>query len=553
MIMAKRLLSGVIAVLAMVFSTIGFGQEGPYPLYVSKQTGEASAFTGTAGYAADHYESGFAGLSTNGPITVNVAPALTLARDESKTWTGTVTVDGAAAPDPGSSVTASVMGNYTFTYYNYYPDGSSKVVSGSDTLNFVVYSIKVEVPDSTVCLSGNQTQLTASGFPDGGSYEWTTTSSNLSLSNTNQKTVTIQLVGTAGGVEPVRIKYSIGGVTYTADANVLTCNALSNLTAACPHNNRQVGAGGTIEVVPQLIGESITLNAIPHQGEYCGNYPKWSVRGYWTTNLTGTTVDFRAHGFNATPGVPWLFGIEPRSYSISVVDTCGNSKQATVKAYPVNQAGFSWNVGSWLKPAKDAWNALPVKPVEVQWPSDGAKVTFDNAWKERSLDPTAYLWFSASAGFDPLIGVTGRYPILGVPIPSWISKYVDLGLYLVASGAVKFGGNIERGEAGASGQFTASGVLTGGLEGIAKAGSVGKIVLSGSCNILEPSLNVKPFAAESWIKYQAKLDCGKLEAKVSIQVWNGWIEWNQSWLIWEGFNIWEHPSSGQWAYLLQYQ
>lgn len=289
------------------------------------------------------------------------------------------------------------------------------------------------------------------------------------------------------------------------------------------------------------------MNLLPPSGS-----PAWTVNSiYGNDPYTGTPVTWNAHGYDAEGAALWLFNYIPKGYDI----TCnveGQTLSATVKAYPHTTHSLSFNVGEYFNTAETVWNALPVSGVEVQWPADGASISFENGWKERSFDNTAYLWFSGNANLNPLIGIEGRYNFLGgVTLPDWIRDYgVDIGLYAVASGSVGVVGTIERGESGVTGLIEATGTLSVGLEGILAAGDLLSGEASGSWDALVLTLGARP--QNGWVQWRGDLDTGPVTVTVSFKLWGGYIEWGQNWTVWEGANICHLSEGGDWVNLWQY-
>ncbi len=286
----SEMIKGIVIILsALSFSSISLGQN---ILYVSKQTGEKTTFTGTSSYEADEYESGRASLSTTGPITASVSPGLSLdrdqskkrtivsspslsiGRDQSKTWTGEVTVDVAAAPAPGSSTSASVTGNYTFTYYDYHGPGQDTTVTGFARLHFTIYSIKVDILDITCLCIGEPTQITAQSYQAGGSYQWSVISGNVTLQNSNQSIVTA--TGNSAGEAKLEVTYYFGLVT-TSD------------TLTLPIIDIEITTTENLEIVQEAPFEiALTASIIPNSRTI-----GWKVAGpgkyfiTWTATQTG--------------------------------------------------------------------------------------------------------------------------------------------------------------------------------------------------------------------------------------------------------------------------
>ncbi len=230
-----------------------FGQSAG-SLYLSKQTGEFSRLTGTGSKSTDRYENGTVTMSHTGPISWSIDPSdLSISPNESKSWSGDVQPDVAAGPSPGSSVEATITGDYDVNYSRpagtgsggtvtstyscgdscwYHPTGGDhEIVNRVGTIerSLTVYSIEVTLPD-TICLkkadSGNSASGdgTATPFPaSGGSFEWTVISGPFTLTNDRSQVVSISTNDTLA-TGKVKVKFTIEGVSYEAEAYVKTCN-----------------------------------------------------------------------------------------------------------------------------------------------------------------------------------------------------------------------------------------------------------------------------------------------------------------------------------------
>jgi hypothetical protein len=244
------------------------------PLYISKQTGEISTYSGNQSKTTDKYEHGTVTLSKEGPITYDVNPALSIGINETKTWNGTVKPDPASAPEAGTSVTAKLKGDYDVTYsrpqggggpsgtvlstYNcnegvddgcaYHGPGGGMheivQVTGQQSLDFIVYSIKVTLPD-TIFLSNLGEGNSASGsgepvsFPDRpDAFLWTSLSPLVTIDNPNSKNPTITLSDKSVTNAKVRVKFTVEGVSYTTEAVVkyseCNCKPITNGMALGP-------------------------------------------------------------------------------------------------------------------------------------------------------------------------------------------------------------------------------------------------------------------------------------------------------------------------------
>ncbi|MDP1726658.1 MAG: hypothetical protein Q8M15_07730 [Bacteroidota bacterium] len=227
-------------------------------LYVSKQTNEKSEYSGSYSKQTDRYEQGNVTLSKTGPINYSITPSsLSIATNENKNWNGSIYPDVATCPAAGSSVAASVTGNYNITYSRPYGAGTNGTVTstyycsnngsasgtggctfhggnpgahemvndvGSQVLSFNIVSILIDLPD-TICLGHTgEKDITAVSFPSsGGSYLWSSTNSNVLITNSDQKTAHIKLLDTNVTHAVVKVKITIEGVTYEDQGVLSTC------------------------------------------------------------------------------------------------------------------------------------------------------------------------------------------------------------------------------------------------------------------------------------------------------------------------------------------
>ena len=246
-----------ILLLAISLPILLTAQESGGSLYMSKQTGEYSTLTGSGSKTTDKHESGSVTITNTGPISWSVDPSeFSISPEETKNWTGTVQPDVAAGPAPGSSAEATITGDYdvnfsrpagtgsggsvTSTYScgeggcSYHTEGSGdhEMVNKTGTIDrtLTVYSIEVTLPD-TICLTQNETGNSASGtgtatpYPTGGgTYEWTVVSGPLTLTNDQSQTVSIESSDASATDGKVKVKFTIEGVSYEAEAYVKVCN-----------------------------------------------------------------------------------------------------------------------------------------------------------------------------------------------------------------------------------------------------------------------------------------------------------------------------------------
>jgi hypothetical protein len=227
-------------------------------LYFSRQTGEKSTYSGSDSKTTDKHEQGSVTISKTGPITYTLTPdEYSIGINQSKTWNGTVTPDPATAPPDGESAAAEISGTYTVTYsrpagtgsggtvvstyncndsaiddgcaYHGPSGGTHEIVSktGDEKVQFTVYTIKVNLPD-TICLTNNDdgTASAATGavyLPTGGTFMWTSSSTDVMISDPTAANPTITLNDTNLLTATIEVKYIISGVSYTKTAFVKAC------------------------------------------------------------------------------------------------------------------------------------------------------------------------------------------------------------------------------------------------------------------------------------------------------------------------------------------
>src|SRR5436309_817754 len=100
---------------AVIYSIDSFSQA--MQIYVSKQTGQTSSFSGSKSKTTDQYEQGTVTIKKTGPISYTVTPNdFSIGPNQTKTWKGLVQADVANIPEPGTSVPASITGYYYVTF-----------------------------------------------------------------------------------------------------------------------------------------------------------------------------------------------------------------------------------------------------------------------------------------------------------------------------------------------------------------------------------------------------------------------------------------------------
>lgn len=229
-------LSGLFRTLIFLLLPLFAGAQGT-PLYVSKQTGEKTTYSGSYDKTTDKYESGTVTLTTEGPINYSVDPEdLSIGTEESKSWTGQISPDTENAPEPGGTVQANLVVNYDINYsrpegsggggtvvstYECSPhakkgcathaeNGTHELVNEVDKqyVPFDVISIKVDISGPATVCKGDTVEYTASAYPGTGTVTW----SNGTTGNSATYVIT----------EPVTVSatYEIEGVTFSDSISV---------------------------------------------------------------------------------------------------------------------------------------------------------------------------------------------------------------------------------------------------------------------------------------------------------------------------------------------
>jgi hypothetical protein len=238
---------------------------GTIDIYISKQTGQTSVFSGSATKKTDQYENGTTTITVNGPLEYTLTPNdISIGPNQEKTWFGSVFGNVGAAPAPGSSVEASIVGNYAVQYSR--PNASAptghEIVNknGTETANFKIHSINVDCIDSLSICKGFSKIIPATGYPEGGKYTWSAQGALTTKPGTAENEIEVVAVG--NGIGSVKVTYSIGGVSYSKTVTItITDEPIAIKTL------------DTLYLIPNETG-SIKPEATPKGGVY-----KWEVSG----------------------------------------------------------------------------------------------------------------------------------------------------------------------------------------------------------------------------------------------------------------------------------
>jgi hypothetical protein len=209
------------------------------PLYVSKQTGESTTYRGSYERTTDNYEQASLSLSASSPmLKYAVSPsALSINPKETKSWTGTISVDAGPAPAPGQEVTVELNCSFQVKYSRPGGSGSAgsvvetyrcngcgyhngvrsthEIVSetGSKAVPFKIYSILLSAPDTLLFRSNKQRLISVEGYPAGGKYSWSA-SGCVSVDEQNIYNQALIKPDPSVSSGEVIVTYSFGEVSY---------------------------------------------------------------------------------------------------------------------------------------------------------------------------------------------------------------------------------------------------------------------------------------------------------------------------------------------------
>ena len=253
----------------MIATLQTFAQGGDtIPIYVSKQTGQATTFSGSGSKSTDKYEHGICNMSSTGPILYSASPnSYSIGTNETKNWDGKVWGDVGNAPAPGSSTIATLKGDYTVTYSKPNPNapGGHEMVNdkkGTVSINFIVHSINVEAVDSIPMCPGREIAIPAMWYPAGGKYEWTAGPGLKITAGQGTETITIKEVGSVSTT--LSVKYSFGGVSCSKTIKINVRNTPVTV---------KVDVADDITILPN---EQIKITP---KGDPSGGTYQWAVKG----------------------------------------------------------------------------------------------------------------------------------------------------------------------------------------------------------------------------------------------------------------------------------
>jgi hypothetical protein len=229
---------------------------GQIPLYVSVQTDEYTVFRPPAPKTITWREDQRSSvtISVTGQIECTITDFGTLGdgelasntyENETKTFMGEVVP---IKPWPAAGTTSGVYkvsgsyvndSKYDNEYEEEFDDTWENWNFGSDKREFEVISIKVEAPNSILCYVF-PVDIEATSYPEeGGEFEWKTESENIELVNADKKTVTVKFKGPVRGIEDLKVKFTIEGVSYEHELKVDTRMPKNQIVSRTPYTYTQ--------------------------------------------------------------------------------------------------------------------------------------------------------------------------------------------------------------------------------------------------------------------------------------------------------------------------
>lgn len=318
---------------------------------------------------------------------------------------------------------------------------------------------------------------------------------------------------------------------------------LVSMTLKCGHG-RQQGPEQILMVVPDAAGViADTVAATLSFTGGCGEHPEWMINGALAKAGSGTAFQFAAA--SETVGIRSFVGprsISPVVYQVSG-ESCAGGRNFEIWAYPSGKASGTYSTDELKRSVTDKFTEklahLPIAPSnwekpEVKWLQ--GSVSFQVEWKEDTTWQT-YCDRSIIIGLDPLLEVSSRFKVYGPPIPKFIAKYADAGIYIKVTGGFSLTGS----GSGRYFPYTSAnklGKIDGELNGSIELSLLGEIeVMGGEVAGISVSGDTEVFASGS-LGYEdeffvnAKVGWGGLVAKFSVKLSFGWIsaKWKSKWL-----------------------
>ncbi len=238
--------------------------------------------------------------------------------------------------------------------------------------------------------------------------------------------------------------------------------------AARTRSRRAADGALALAVVPAGHGAEVWLTA-QTAGVTCAHHPAWRVVGMEVDGGARSGADLALKVPPWRMGVRrWLGAVVPRTYRVAVGSCAGDQRLMEIRTYPADRLSVSFDPTQ-LAAMREAFDA--VQYTFGYW-IDGFRIhalegslKLDAGWEEAE-DHTAFYRWSLEVGFDPLIGVAGRFALGPLAaFPRFMRDYLlDGGMFVDVVGKISVGGSVGRLTPGAvGGQLKTEGALEFGL------------------------------------------------------------------------------------------
>ena len=290
---------------------------------------------------------------------------------------------------------------------------------------------------------------------------------------------------------------------------------------------------GKLEIANQLF-ESVTGEALFESEDIIlpSDFPVWTLNG--SDEKIGQIVTYNIFNNPLDAALLFLPSVKPKRSTIMCEDL-----KVVVAAYPSDKRTITVK-GNKLDPFKyrlEQILSLVLSDIDIDTPK--GVISFANQWEECPSSNLAYWTYDLAAGFDPVVGIHGRFPFGPLAsIPGWIKKYVEIGFFLEFNGKLTAKGQISRDNYGnTSGSAPLAGKIGGDLgfkvlladKDFVSMEATGGTSITGSGNI----------AVESGIILKdARVDWDGITANVTIEMLWGLVSSDKEWTIVGAKKIW---------------
>lgn len=259
-------------------------------------------------------------------------------------------------------------------------------------------------------------------------------------------------------------------------------------------------------VVPADVGNTVTFHT-PDEAP-----AQWSVEGQKGEVREGASLAMRVAPWIAGPR-RWLGHVVPRTFTVMMQTAQGALQRVEIRVYPADRLSVAFDAaqfGSFADAFSEVHHALGcfIEGWHARMLEGGCKI--EAGWEECEDHQAFYRW-ELSVGFDPLLGVSGRYSLGPLAaIPAFIRRHaLDAGVFVDAIGKISALGSV--------GRFT-PGMLAGGVNVF---GTI-EFGMGISAHVLQRVAMVEFRGRTSLIASAAVIDAGDNEPALGLQVgWDG--------------------------------